>query len=464
MRALEKAPDSRYQAAWEFLRALEDAARAAALPGASAVTRATGPAQGDVTTRLTPVPGSGSWEETRVGAPTPVPQPGPGSGVIHAVPPPPALRLTTPPVVAAPPPGAAATTPAGPKRRSATRAVVALLALAALAGGGWWATMYWPQIAALTGSPSTPETLPAAPDAPTVPAAGAIEPDPRLATSGVEEPPAATTPEESGGPSTAAGAQASAAPAAPTDGRPRPTAEGRRPGQSPPSRSGGASRPAEARVSPGTVPAPPPVPVPRSATPSPAPPPSADTAQVFKDVRIVRPSGPEVEVELHLDPGRLNVTNVGGKHTLLSLPYGGIASAEYRGIAPRPGLRAHDPPLADPARHGTGSRAASARPRELPGDSRGVPAALGWRREDDDHASGQAVAAIGDRLAAIGWRLAAGPHGSRRPRRLRKRGRDVRSKTVDSEAAGARQAAKPRRDGPAGFAERHRGPAPATPW
>jgi hypothetical protein len=44
---------------------------------------------------------------------------------------------------------------------------------------------------------------------------------------------------------------------------------------------------------------------------------------------MVRPAGPEVEVEVQFQPTQLSVTNIGGRNRFHALDYNAIASAEY---------------------------------------------------------------------------------------------------------------------------------------
>jgi hypothetical protein len=45
---------------------------------------------------------------------------------------------------------------------------------------------------------------------------------------------------------------------------------------------------------------------------------------------MIRPAGPEVEVELHFGPTQMSVRNLGGRHAFHTLHYSAIAAAEYR--------------------------------------------------------------------------------------------------------------------------------------
>jgi hypothetical protein len=52
--------------------------------------------------------------------------------------------------------------------------------------------------------------------------------------------------------------------------------------------------------------------------------------EVFKDVRLIRPAGPELTVELHFEPSQLTIRNVGGRHTLRAVDYHKLTGAEYQ--------------------------------------------------------------------------------------------------------------------------------------
>jgi hypothetical protein len=51
--------------------------------------------------------------------------------------------------------------------------------------------------------------------------------------------------------------------------------------------------------------------------------------EVIKNVKMVRQSGPEMNVELHFEPGQLSIRNVGGRYALHTLGYDAISTAEY---------------------------------------------------------------------------------------------------------------------------------------
>ncbi len=77
---------------------------------------------------------------------------------------------------------------------------------------------------------------------------------------------------------------------------------------------------------------PPAVPPPaRGELAKPAPPPAGAVAGtlIFHNVRLVRPGSPELDVELHFEPGRLLIMDRTGQRILRGVPYALIASAEY---------------------------------------------------------------------------------------------------------------------------------------
>jgi hypothetical protein len=187
--------------------------------------------------------------------------------------------------------------------------------VAVTAGAAWFA---WQQTREAPAEPIGAGTVAVPPeDASTVAAA-----PPGAASSGspgVE----ATSPTPSSPPAAAT----RSAPAAPnTDGR-SPLA--RRPAESPPpvaDRKATAAPPADAPATDRV-----------EATPAPPPaPPDAPAAEatagddIFKGLRLIRRDAPEVEVELHLSPTHVGITNIGGRHMLHALPYGMVTSAEYR--------------------------------------------------------------------------------------------------------------------------------------
>lgn len=365
LRALEKTPEKRYQNAAEFQLALELVARHPDLLGADGVALAPGALTlpGALPSRMTGLPHVASWEETRVGLPSPP------SGAQHPVPPPPTMpsgshaaapsadmtRLAAPstppppaespsaptvlsqpgtPTVAPPPmppstptvlshppappvapapvapvaaapaavPRAQAKPPApGPKKDTPTGLLVGVaVLLLALAGGGffWWQRSQPTETAAVATDPAMPSPVDATTSQPPSDAPGTEAP-------AVPAGPAGTT----------------GATPAPGTVRPNPAA----PATDPTKKGQPLTTVAPPVPLPPTSPQPPP---PRATPAAPAADESSDV-QVFKDIRLVRRGGPELDIELHFGPSSLSVTNQGGRVVLHSMPYGNIASAEY---------------------------------------------------------------------------------------------------------------------------------------
>lgn len=339
LRALEKSPEKRFQAATEFQAALETAARELN-PDAPPLSATTGAFfQPPRPTILTGAPNT---DETRVGFPTPVPGtpfppttvlPSPGTvapapaggtpalagrmpdetrlvGAVPAAPgPPPASSAAPPPPAVppvahvasvAPPPAAAHVAPrALPHAPAAKKAKSSGLGLA-LGAGALMLVLVGGAVAwVLSGRGPDPDPAALNPESTAAENTAVAPPTPAPAT------PVVPAPSPPPGPAPAATA------AAP---RPRPAAPA-------------AAQPGAPVV---TTPAPPPE---ASAAPPPVRSvPAAPLANlpdtVFKDARMVRRNGPEIDVELHFGANQLAVTNVGGRNVLGALPYSQI-SAEY---------------------------------------------------------------------------------------------------------------------------------------
>jgi len=350
LRALEKTPDRRFQSATEFQQALELAVRELApgsvpLPGVTgsffAAPRATAvPTSGLDETRVglpTPPPGSPFATAPPVPAATPIPtplmSPSTAQGVpaakgvdetrlVSAVPGPPVLPPTTMPPAApadpATPDLAAPQPPPAPLAKPAPAPAVAAkvklpgqkpktsglgLALGAgalmlvLVGGAVAWVMSQRGATEIPPPGSEVSAQPAAASPPPVQPADAAASPPASATTGTAKP--STT-----APAVAAGTNRPRPPATPRDAVPPP-----------------------GPVAAGT-PAPEPEPPAVTAVRPPTPPATALTDAVFKNLRLVRRNGPEIDVELHFGPVQASVTNVGGRNTFGALPYNQI-SAEY---------------------------------------------------------------------------------------------------------------------------------------
>jgi hypothetical protein len=180
-----------------------------------------------------------------------------------------------------------------------------LFLLVAIGGAAiWWQRQ---QVAPATEPAATmAEPVPAAP----LPDGAASATAPPLTPAPIQPAPPATAAAKPGAPPTPGGA--SAKPTSPAAANP--AAANRTPDDAP-----GLATPLQP---------PSPQPAPPRATPEP-PPAEAVETQVFRNVRLVRQSGPELDVEVHLRASDAAVTNLGGRVTLHALPYGAISAAEY---------------------------------------------------------------------------------------------------------------------------------------
>jgi serine/threonine-protein kinase len=348
LRALEKSPERRFQNAFEFHSALEAAARQLEGRGTSAPMTSLAPGGETHPPQPTGVSGVASWEETRVSVPTPLPvspsglmgrgltPPGsvPLSGAGVPAPPPPsgvqlsppaatpaaapvALPSTPPPVAAVAPAAGRAAAPKAPHAAASSKGrtlwlVVGVAVLALVAGAAAWFAWLRPSgiaaeqvdpIAEVLGAPPTGVDRVLIGDGGAALADGAVP----------DVPPVPSAP--------ATGATPGARPA--------------------PRRDASASAPRGSVRSDADTPVAPDLATPpEAAGPAPvedAPPPAEASAasaasaplEVFKNVKMVRQSGPELDVELHFEPGQLSIRNVGGRHALHTLGYGSIAAAEY---------------------------------------------------------------------------------------------------------------------------------------
>jgi serine/threonine-protein kinase len=181
---------------------------------------------------------------------------------------------------------------------------------------------------------ATSTTSPSPSDAPSQPASPDVTATQPGATGGTGSSTATGTPQHT--PPASAPTTPGAAPgASPRGTAPATTAAKGTPatGSQPADKRGAVTQPTPEQLSATPLPVPTPPTTPEIAAPGPAKAsPSSPVASgpVFRNIRMVRPSGPEVDVELHFGPTSMGVTNVGGRTMFHALDYGSIASIQYQ--------------------------------------------------------------------------------------------------------------------------------------